>query len=103
MNVNSQAEVPTTMDNTKVMVINSVTAIPASGLITYSASSDNASIATAIVNGGNVDINALSVGSAIITVTATDLDGAFTSQTFSWWWTAPPRLPPRPSHPGGPR
>ena len=83
MNVNSLAEVPTTMDNTKVMVINSVSTIPASGLIAYSTSSDNAGVATAVVNGGNVGISALGVGSATITVTATDLDGATTSQTFS--------------------
>ncbi len=67
--------------------------IPASPL-TYSASSDNPGVATVSTSEGNLLVNALQLGTANITVTGYDLDGAGpVSQTFTVnIITAPGRL-----------
>lgn len=52
--------------------------------LTYSATSDNPNVATATVSDGKLLVNALALGTANITVTGYDLDGAGpVSQTFA--------------------
>lgn len=51
--------------------------------LTFSVMSDNAAVADATVSGTNLLVAGHQVGSANFTVTATDLDGASVSQTFT--------------------
>jgi cyclophilin family peptidyl-prolyl cis-trans isomerase len=64
----------------------SVTEIPA---LNYSATSSNANVSVA-VSGTNLLVTGNQVGSALVTVTATDLGGAAVSQSFTVNVTAPP-------------
>lgn len=50
--------------------------------LTFSAMSSDASVATAYAHGDHVDITGVASGSAAITVTATDMEGASATQTF---------------------
>ena len=49
---------------------------------TFSASSDNTAVATVSTSGTSLIVESKSVGTAQITVTATDLDGVSVSQSF---------------------
>lgn len=61
--------------------------------LTYTATSDNAAIADAKVSESNLLVSGKGVGTAHITVTATDIDGASVSQNFTVnVTTAPGRL-----------
>lgn len=101
MNVPTVGDVPASMDNSKVMVINSASQLPAASLISHSVSSSHPAIATAVLAGADVNLNALSAGVATITVTATDIDGQSGSQNFTVTvdptysqWAAAQGLPP---------
>lgn len=62
----------------------SITEIVPASPLTYSASSDNPGVATVSTSDGNLLVNALQLGTANITVTGYDLDGAGpVSQTFT--------------------
>jgi cyclophilin family peptidyl-prolyl cis-trans isomerase len=68
-----------------VMVANfvSIPGISRISPLTFSATSNNPTIADATVSGKNLLVAGHQVGSATITVTATDFDGAFVSQNFT--------------------
>jgi cyclophilin family peptidyl-prolyl cis-trans isomerase len=51
--------------------------------LTYASSSDNGNAATATVSGTHVLVTGKSIGTAHVTVTATDMDGASVSQQFT--------------------
>lgn len=69
------------MDTTKVVSITSAAPV---AVLSYSVTGNtNASVASAAINGTNVEINALSGGQTDLTVTATDLDGNTVAQTFT--------------------
>ena len=69
------------MDTTKVVSITSAAPVP---VLSYSVTGNtNAAVATAAINGTNVEIDALSGGQTDVTVTATDLDGNTVAQTFT--------------------
>ncbi len=59
-----------------------VTAIDIIAPMNFSASSDNPGVATATASGRNILVKGISAGNAVITVTATDFDGASVSQSF---------------------
>lgn len=71
------ATAPASMDPTKLVKITSVSAAP---ILTYEATSADTGIATAVVNGNNVDITGVATGSTTVTVKATDLDGQSVTQ-----------------------
>ncbi|MCB1209872.1 MAG: immunoglobulin domain-containing protein, partial [Verrucomicrobiales bacterium] len=72
---------PTTMDITKTVKITDASEIP---VLTYSISNNTTpAVATAVVNGSNVQVTGLTDGATDITVQAADLDGNTTSQTFT--------------------
>jgi cyclophilin family peptidyl-prolyl cis-trans isomerase len=60
----------------------SIPAITYISSLSFTASSDHPGIATATVSGFNLLVNGKATGSATITVTATDADGAQVSQSF---------------------
>ncbi len=69
------------MDTTKVVSITSAAPV---AVLSYSVTGNtNAAVATAAINGTNVEIDALSGGQTDVTVTATDLDGNTVAQTFT--------------------
>ena len=69
------------MDTTKVVSITSAAPVP---VLSYSVTGNtDASVATAAINGTDVQIDALSGGQTDVTVTATDLDGNTVAQTFT--------------------
>jgi cyclophilin family peptidyl-prolyl cis-trans isomerase len=75
-----------------ITIANLVT-VPGIGRIptlSFSSSSNNAAVADASVSGSNLLVAAHQPGSATLTVTATDLDGASVSQNFSVTVTAAP-------------
>ena len=51
--------------------------------LTFTASSSNPNVATASVSGSNLLVSGKTIGSATITATATDVDGAQVSQSFA--------------------
>jgi cyclophilin family peptidyl-prolyl cis-trans isomerase len=71
------ATAPVVLDPAKLVKITSVADAP---ILTYTAVTQNASIATATVTGTNVVITGVSKGITSIQVTATDLDGLTVSQ-----------------------
>ena len=73
----------TSPDPIRVSHLVSVPAITRISPLQFSASSSNTNIASVNVSGTNLLISAGQTGSAQITVTATDLDGAAVSQTFT--------------------
>lgn len=84
MNVANQGSVPATMDNTKIMKIISVAPITSTQALTLSVSSSTPAVATAVMNGATgLTITPVAAGTAVITVTATDLDGLTNSTTFN--------------------
>ncbi len=94
MNVASPANVPATMDNTKIMTI--VSATPLTQILAYTANSSNPNVASAAIVSGNLTITPVGPGTTTVTATATDLDGMTASQsitvtvnqTFSSWATS---------------
>jgi len=84
MNVANQGSVPATMDNTKIMKIISVAPITSTQALTLSVSSSTPAVATAVMNGATgLTITPVAAGTAVITVTATDLDDLTNSTTFN--------------------
>jgi cyclophilin family peptidyl-prolyl cis-trans isomerase len=82
------SKAPKVDDN--LVTISSITQIPP---MTFTASSNNPAVADVTINGTFLHVNAKQVGSARISVTATDLDGASVSQAFNVnVVTAPGRL-----------
>ena len=71
---------PTAMDPDLLVKITSVTAAP---ILQYEVSSEDSSVATAVVDGMNVKITGVANGSTKIQVKATDLDGSSTSQKIT--------------------
>jgi cyclophilin family peptidyl-prolyl cis-trans isomerase len=71
---------PPTMDQSKLVVINSVTPVPP--LSHFVASNTNPAVVSGVVTNGQLELSALEPGQSEITVTATDLDGNAVSQTF---------------------
>ncbi len=75
------ATAPASMDETKVVKINSVTTIPT---LSYSVTGNtNPTVATASIVSGQLHIVGLTGGQTTLTVTATDLDNLTTSQTVA--------------------
>lgn len=74
------ATAPVTMDANLLVKVNSVLAVP---LLRYEVVSADEAVATAVINGTNVDITGVAAGSTTIEVTAIDLDGQAVSQTIS--------------------
>lgn len=70
---------PATYDPTKVVAMQSVTPVP---VLSYTVGTNDAGVATAAINGTNVEIQGVAQGIATITVTATDLDGNAVQQAF---------------------
>ena len=71
----------TTMDTTKMVTITSAAPV---AVLSYSVTGNtNPSAVTASISGTNVQINGVAGGQSNVTVTATDLDGSTTSQTFA--------------------
>jgi len=69
------------MDTTKVVTITSAAPV---AVLSYAVTGNtNASVASAVINGANVEIDALSGGQTDVTVTATDLDGNTVAQSFT--------------------
>ena len=56
---------------------------PDGGVLTYTASSSNTSIATVTVSGATAQVTGVAAGSATVTVTATDPDELSAEQTFT--------------------
>lgn len=81
MNVASAAEVPATMDNTKVMTIISASTITQT--LTNSATSSAPAVATVAVVGSDLIITPVGPGETTVTVTATDLDGMTATQSIT--------------------
>lgn len=71
---------PPTMDQSKLVLIHSVA--PVSPLSYAVTSNSNPSVASAVVDAGQIELSGLGPGQATITVTATDLDGDTVSQNF---------------------
>lgn len=67
----------------KVSNLISIPGIAQISPLTFSASSNNTTVATVAVSGTRLLVTGKTVGRATITVTATDLDGAAVSQTFT--------------------
>ena len=81
---------PNSIKIANLVSINSITPIPP---LTFSATSDNAAVATAAISGKNLLVTGVQPGTAHITTKATDLDGAMVSQNFTVTVEAsPPRL-----------
>jgi cyclophilin family peptidyl-prolyl cis-trans isomerase len=69
------------MDTTKVVAITSAAPV---AVLSYAVTGNtNSAVASATINGTNVQINALAGGQTNVTVAATDLDGSTVSQTFT--------------------
>ncbi len=70
-----------TMDTTKMVTISSAAPV---AVLSYSVTGNtNPTAVTASISGTNVQINGVAGGQSNVTVTATDLDGSTTSQTFA--------------------
>lgn len=74
------ATAPASMDPSKLVKITSVSTPP---ILSYEATSVDSGIATAVVNGNNVDITGVATGSTTIHVKATDLDGQSVTQDIA--------------------
>jgi cyclophilin family peptidyl-prolyl cis-trans isomerase len=69
------------MDTTKVVSISSAAPV---AVLSYAVTGNtNSAVASAVISGTNVQINALSGGQTDVTVRATDLDGNTVTQTFT--------------------
>ena len=66
------ASAPVSPDPSELVKVSSVTDVP---LLTYTVTSQNPAVATAVLNGTDVVITGVSTGSTTIEVKATDLDG----------------------------
>ena len=77
--MNVAAPAPIAIDPTKLVKVTSVAAIP---VLRYEVLSADATIATVVVNGVNVNITGVAAGTTTITVRAIDLDNQMTSQMF---------------------
>jgi cyclophilin family peptidyl-prolyl cis-trans isomerase len=77
--MNVAPPVPAVMDPTKLVKVTSVAPVP---ILRYEVTSGDPAIATAVVNGTNVDITGVATGTTTITVKAIDLDGQMVSQTI---------------------
>jgi len=74
----------------KVTNLVSISAITVISPLTFTAISDNEAVATATISGKSLLVTGLQPGTAHITAKATDLDGAFVSQTFNVMVTTGP-------------
>jgi cyclophilin family peptidyl-prolyl cis-trans isomerase len=84
--MNVPAPAPDAIDPAKLVKVSSVAAVP---VLRYEVQSANPAIATAVVDGSDVDVTGVSSGSTTITVKAIDLDNQMTSQTFGVGVSAP--------------
>lgn len=71
---------PAVYDPANLVTMTNVVPVP---VLSHSASSDDTAVVTVAVNGTNLEVTPVGEGSATITVTATDLDGQSTQQTFN--------------------
>lgn len=76
-----QIPAPATIDQTKLLKITSVTAIP--NLTFAIITQPDTAVATAVLNGINLQITAVAPGSTSVSIEATDVDGNTTSQTVN--------------------
>jgi cyclophilin family peptidyl-prolyl cis-trans isomerase len=77
----NDASAPASMDQTKLVKLNSVTTIPT---LSYRITGNtNSAVASASIANGQLHLTGLSGGQTTITVTATDLDNLSTSQTVA--------------------
>ncbi len=74
------APAPAAYDPAHVVTMTSVVPV---AVLSHSASSDDTAVVTVAVNGTDLELTPVGEGSATITVTATDLDGQSTQQTFN--------------------
>jgi cyclophilin family peptidyl-prolyl cis-trans isomerase len=77
---------PAVMDPAKLVKVTAVTAVP---ILRYEVVSGNEAVATAVVNGTEINISGVGPGSTTVTVKAFDLDGGMVSQTIPVNVTAP--------------
>lgn len=76
-----QSPAPTVMDSSKIPKILAASPVP---LLSYTLTSNSdPAVATAMVQGAELQINGLTAGTTLLTVTATDLDGNSRSQVIS--------------------
>ncbi len=78
----------TSVEVRNMIIVNSVTAIPVyppatRSVITFLAQSSNPAVATVILNGSTLTVSPLGLGSATITVRATDTNNAIADATFA--------------------
>lgn len=72
---------PSSMDNTKMVTIDSITALP---VLSYAITTEpDSGIATAAISSGQLVITGASPGTTSLTITATDVDGNTSSQTIA--------------------
>ncbi len=85
--VNVTGTAPVTIDPATLV---RVTAVSVPAFLTYGVASSNPAVADAVVSGGEVVVTGKAVGSAVVTVTATDLDGTSVSQDIAVTVSEPP-------------
>ena len=77
----NQLPLPATVDQSRLVKITSVSALP---VLTYAVTANtNPSVASAALTGSSLQLTALAPGLTSITVSATDVDGNVTPQTFT--------------------
>ena len=74
------ATAPASMDPSKLVKITSVSSVP---ILSYEVTSADTAVATAVINGNDVDITGVASGSTTVTVKATDLDGQSVTQNIA--------------------
>ena len=82
-------------EETKSVAVSGAFRDPDADALTFTASSSAPSVVTASVSGSQVILRPLSAGSAVITVTATDVDGSNTSATQTFAVEVANRAPER--------
>lgn len=83
-----ETPVPASIDQTKLLKVTSVTSLP---ILTYAiTTAPNSAVATATLNGTDLQITAVAPGSTSLVVYATDVDGNSTPQTVN---ITVPKLP----------
>jgi cyclophilin family peptidyl-prolyl cis-trans isomerase len=73
------ASAPVTPNPAELVKVSSVTDVP---ILTYTVTSQNSAVATAVLNGTNVVITGVATGSTTIEVKATDLDGLHVTRSI---------------------
>jgi cyclophilin family peptidyl-prolyl cis-trans isomerase len=78
---------PASMDTNLLVKVTTVAEVPA---LRYEVLSADVGVATAVLNGNNVDITGVAAGNTTVTVKAIDLDGQMVSQTIEVTVAPPP-------------